>query len=287
MRGSPANTLNQVYDPATDSWEIKTPMPNESYGASVVVDDKIYVIGGSYSGDQFHTYTQIYDPETDAWSQRAPPPAGGVADASIFATTGVMAPKRIYILDEVLRVYDPETDSWTFGANIPTYRLNRSMAIVNDMLHVIGGANYTFEYLLTQIIGGSVTPYATNERYTPFGYGTAPPSIDVVSPVNQTYNASDVSLIFTVNKPSFWLGYSLNGKENVTINGNTTIDGLSSGLYSLTVYANDTFGNMGASETIGFSVEVRFPTVLVVAASVASVIIAGVGLLVYFKKRKH
>jgi hypothetical protein len=285
--GSPNNTLNQVYDLATDSWAIKTPMPTEAYGASIIIDNKIYVIGGSYSGSQFYTLNQIYDPETDKWSQGAPPPSVGVRQGSAVATTGERAPKRIYVLDETLRVYNPETDSWTFGANIPTNRLNLGIALVNDMLYAIGGNTYTYQYLLTQIRGGSVTPYATNEQYTPFGYGIVP---SVVSPeTNKTYVGSDVPLTFTLGKPASWIGYSLDGQETVTITGNTTIAGLSSGLHNITVYAKDAFENTGASETITFTVAEKpepFPTTLVATATV-SVAVVGVGLLVYFRKRNH
>jgi hypothetical protein len=93
-------------------------------------------------------------------------------------------------------------------------------------------------------------------------------------------------LVFTVNKPVVWLGYSLDGQENVTINGNTILSRLSNGLHNVTVYAEDSFGNMGTSDTVSFSVEVPFPTALVAAASAISATI-GVGLLVYFRKRRH
>jgi len=78
--------------------------------------------------------------------------------------------------------------------------------------------------------------------------------------------------------------YSLDGSENVTVTGNITLTGLSSGLYDVTVYAGDEFENTGASETISFSVEEAFPTALVAAASGVSITTIGVGLLVYFKK---
>jgi hypothetical protein len=94
-------------------------------------------------------------------------------------------------------------------------------------------------------------------------------------------------LVFTVNKPVNWTGYSLDGQDNITISGNTTISGLSNGLHNVTVYAKDEFENTGASETISFSVEVPFPTTLVAAASAATIAVVGVGLLVYFRKRKH
>jgi len=56
-------------------------------------------------------------------------------------------------------------------------------------------------------------------------------------------------------------------------------------LHNVTVYAKDAFENMGASETIYFSVEVPFPIILVVA-SIASVAIIGAGLVLYFAKIK-
>jgi hypothetical protein len=130
-----------------------------------------------------------------------------------------------------------------------------------------------------------------NQQYTPFGYGTVPPAIAVVSPENKTYVASNVSLAFTLNKPAVWMGYSLDGQETVTVTENTTLNALSNGLHNITVYAKDEFENTGASETISFSVDVPepsepFPTTLVIAP-IASVAVVGVGLLVYFKKCKH
>jgi len=41
----------------------------------------------------------------------------------------------------------------------------------------------------------------------------------------------------------------------MTITGNTTLVGLSDGIHSVTVYANDTAGNMGSSETVYFTVQ--------------------------------
>jgi hypothetical protein len=114
------------------------------------------------------------------------------------------------------------------------------------------------------------------------------PSVSVLSLVNKTYDLSDVPLHFTVNQPVSQIAYSLDGKENITISGNTTLTGLANGDHNVTVYATDEAGNTGASETIYFNVEAPepFPTTLVIAP-IASVSIIGVGLLVYFKKRKR
>ena len=59
---------------------------------------------------------------------------------------------------------------------------------------------------------------------------------------------------------------------------------MTNGVHNITVYAEDTFGNEGASGTIIFDIFVPefFPAALV-AASVVTVSVVGVGLLVYFK----
>ena len=50
-----------------------------------------------------------------------------------------------------------------------------------------------------------------------------PPKVSVTSPLNKTYSNSNISLAFSIDKPFNWIGYSLDGQSNVTINGNTTI----------------------------------------------------------------
>lgn len=119
---------------------------------------------------------------------------------------------------------------------------------------------------------------------------TTPPKISVLSPINQAYNESSVSLVFAVDKSVNWTGYSLDGKQDVTITGNTTIANITNGMHNIIVYANDTFGNICASQNITFAIakSETFPTAPVVAVSGASAAVVVVaGLAVYFKKRKH
>jgi hypothetical protein len=113
------------------------------------------------------------------------------------------------------------------------------------------------------------------------------PCIEILSPENETYMESSITLNFTVNE-SAHLAYSLDGEENVTITGNMTLTGLANGNHNLIVYAKDETGNTGASETVFFNVNVPepFPVVLVTAVFVAAVAVAGAGLLLYFRRRK-
>jgi hypothetical protein len=114
-----------------------------------------------------------------------------------------------------------------------------------------------------------------------------PPQITILSPETKAYNISDVPLDFTVNEPFSKIEYSLDGQNNVTINGNTTLTWLPNGYHNVTVYATDEAGNTGASETLFFNVNApeSFPVAPVLAA-VATLAIACIAILVYFKKRR-
>jgi len=134
------------------------------------------------------------------------------------------------------------------------------------------------------------TAFSLGSACVTFTIDTTAPNVSVVSPENITCDSFDVPLNFTVNEAVSLITCSLDGQDNVTVDGNTTLTGLSPGTYNVTVYAQDLVGNVGASETIHFNIAEEpepFPTTLVAAASVATAVMVGVGLLVYFKKRKH
>jgi hypothetical protein len=94
-------------------------------------------------------------------------------------------------------------------------------------------------------------------------------------------------LIFTVDKPVNWTGYSLDGNEPVGITGNTTLSELETGVHNVTVIANDELGNTRTSETVTFTVAKPFPIVPVAAVSGVLATIVGAVLIVIFKKRKR
>lgn len=84
---------------------------------------------------------------------------------------------------------------------------------------------------------------------------TSPPSISILSPGNTTYTINHAPLTFTINETPSWMGYSLDAQTNVTISGNTTLTSMNDGQHQVTVYANNTAGNMGSSETVYFTVQ--------------------------------
>lgn len=63
---------NEAYDPLTDSWTSKAPMPTERHhAASTTVDGKIYVIGGRIAGTSplvNVNVNEVYDSQADRWT---------------------------------------------------------------------------------------------------------------------------------------------------------------------------------------------------------------------------
>jgi N-acetylneuraminic acid mutarotase len=189
--------LNQVYNIANDSWTTKASLPYPVFGyASAVSGGKIYIIGGQ--DQNLHNepinvnFTQIYDPMADTWSLGAPMPTT-VLDAAAGATTGVMAPNRIYVFGGVpdgqmsgsnlTQVYDPGTNSWMYGTQKPVAREALTVAVVNDTLYALGGQ---------EIVSAPSSPFV-NEQYTPFDYGTLPSPVASLSAVPSYSAASDVT----------------------------------------------------------------------------------------------
>jgi N-acetylneuraminic acid mutarotase len=275
---------NEAYDPETDSWETKAEIPyHVANGGSTVLDNKIYVIGGQ---NEFHDpmnpgFVQIYDPAVDAWSQGAPHPYPAWVEDEVAATTGLHAPKRIYVMGGIEGfamarasnyVYDPDLDVWNSSASMPFRRSGFALVTVNDLLYAIGGYN------------GWITSYSDNQQYIPFGYGTIPL---VSSPANQgNYTSSNVPLTFELRVQGASLSYSLDGGAKVPLLGNTSLSDLVNGDHTLTIYATAENGNTSTLQKINFKVDNTFTTILVIA-TIVTVAIVIIGLIVYFKKRKH
>jgi len=138
----------QVYDPATDSWSARHPMPTARvYGVAAAVNGKIYLIGGLIGDPGPIAPTLEYDPATETWITKAPMPTdrirpgAAVIDGKIYVvggatTTGVPV--------DTVEAYDPATDRWTPLAPMSTARSKPAVGNVNGLLYAFGGVNSSF-----------------------------------------------------------------------------------------------------------------------------------------------
>ncbi|HSV49631.1 MAG TPA: hypothetical protein VLH35_04880 [Candidatus Acidoferrales bacterium] len=267
-----------VYNITNDSWTEKARMPIKHYEGTPIstsIDNKIFVASLFEKYDR-ETHLYIYDTATDNWTKSSPG-YPFYSFSGIAATTGTKAPKMVYVFGTyypegnpklVTQAYNVENDTWIEASPMSSGRYGFGSVVINDKIYTIGG-------------GGRSN---INEQYTPIGYST-PPTITFTDSQTKTYNQSNIILNFTVDKPVSWTGYSLDNQANITFTSNLNLTNLPNGNHNITLYANDTYGTMGSSETRYFTVDVPalFPIELVVIAAVA----VGVTLAIVFVYRRR
>jgi len=123
------------------------------------------------------------------------------------------------------------------------------------------------------------------------------PVISSISIGNTAYFKNELELTCSTSKPVSWIAYSLDDQANVTIktanaadNGTneilqakTNLTDLTVGSHTITIYANDTAGNMAASKTITFTV---VPTIIATTVLIGVVVVGAVFLLVHRRQQK-
>jgi len=137
-------------------------------------------------------------------------------------------------------------------------------------------------YLTGELTYSSVYGSSSDVIYFTVVY---PPVVSILSLENKVYKTNNIPLDFAVDEPASKIEYCIDGKERIVIDGNVTLTGLSNGLHNVVVYATDVDGHVGVSETSYFEIE-AFPTLLVLASVSVVAVIVGLGLLVYFIKRR-
>ncbi len=141
-----ASSAHQVYDPATNTWTDKAPLPDKAgWPAIAVYNGKIYIFGGDKKGiDAKQTDRSfVYDPAKDAWTEIAPLPA----PRSYAAATAVG--EFIYVFgartltrdtaDLSTYRYDPEDNTYTRMADLPEGARFITQGFYNGNIYVLHG----------------------------------------------------------------------------------------------------------------------------------------------------
>jgi N-acetylneuraminic acid mutarotase len=144
--------INEVYDPATNTWAAKQVLPTPRNSMFVgVVNAKIYLIGGRVA-TAFATsgsatdIVEEYDPATDHWGflkDRMPTPrdegVAGVFNNRIYVAGGESITALNNSVSRAFEAYDPASNSWQALGNMPTARYGVAGGIIGNRIHVVGG----------------------------------------------------------------------------------------------------------------------------------------------------
>ncbi len=139
------NTL-EVYDPATDTWATKAPMPTgRAFSAIGAMAGKLYVAGGVLPCPPCVGINplEVYDPATDTWATKAPMPTArwqvgsAVINGKLYVVGGDNSANNAVLA--TLEVYDPIADAWTTKAPMPTAREGVGAGTVDGILYAVAG----------------------------------------------------------------------------------------------------------------------------------------------------
>ncbi|MEX0747104.1 MAG: kelch repeat-containing protein [Rhodothermales bacterium] len=129
----------------SQDWFEVEPMPEARYGMSaVVVDGRIYVIGGRDRGGVIRSVLR-YDPGSNEWSDDVRQMDKARSDAAAVVLDG-----RIYVIGGVDRdgeivddveVYDPEENRWSEIHELEDERYGHSAIVLEGRIYVVGGVD--------------------------------------------------------------------------------------------------------------------------------------------------
>ena len=275
--------VNEVYDPLTDTWTTKTPMPTGRIDIEAnVVNGKIYLIGGkAYQNNSYYAnYTstnEVYDPVTDSWSTKQQAPF------TIARYTSAVVDNKIYLmgghsneLDKSLGwtsnlIYDVDSGTWSTGASIPATKYSADS----------GAASGTY-YASAIATAGEMAP----KRVYVIGGGFAA-TTNVVHVYDPEFNSWVLGAPMSTNRTG--LAVAVFNDLVYAMGGFLGWEGGEWPLYGHSLGVTDVveqYTPIGYG-TIPTEPEPElFPTILVIV-SIAVIAVVGLGIFVYFKKFKN
>lgn len=148
--GNPYGVFNFVeeYNPATNTWTSKAPMPTtRSSATAVAYNGEIYVFGGSLPSDQRTSVVEAYNPTSNTWRTVTNIPVSnlqGYAISVIGSKAFIIGGHNGSIMVNTVMTYDFATNIWktTGYAPLPTPRVFPYAAaapVINGKIFLIGG----------------------------------------------------------------------------------------------------------------------------------------------------
>ncbi len=135
---------------AVSPWTRKKDMPVKMFThRSVVINDKIYVLGTMDRYDDYNTLYE-YDPSADSWTKKASTLAGkgtvisggGAAAANGKLYTfggGYFKDENDFVMTYNVQEYDPSSDEWVLKGELPKKNYAFGTAVIDNRIYIVGG----------------------------------------------------------------------------------------------------------------------------------------------------
>ncbi len=225
-------SVNEMYDPATNSWTTMAPIPTaRGYFGIAVYQDKIYVIGGMTGPGQMGAVlvtgaNEVYDPATNTWQSKTQLPVpreqmqANMVNGKIYVIGGTKCSGMLnYQSFNDNNVYDPENDSWTTAGVIPTASWCYASTVLDNKIYIIDGgaqkgANLAYDLLNNNWHSGAAIPskfFSLSPAAASTAGVFAPKRIYVMGgttgglagiSINQAYNPNDDSWNVAASMPT-------------------------------------------------------------------------------------
>jgi parallel beta-helix repeat protein len=175
-------------------------------------------------------------------------------------------------LPPVVTIMSPTTTTYTTGTI--TVELMGDAATYWYFIEGIDSINQTWDSTITRnLADGTYTLHAYGDdsagnkahAFVILTIDTTPPVLEVISPINTTYNQDSVLLNYTVSGDAVTVTIYLNGIANDTaISSGQIVSGIPDGSYNLTIVAVDQAGNIGLFTVLG-TIDTTLPTITIVS----------------------
>ena len=162
-----------AYDPQTDFWTNRAPLPTGRHflgQCAAAVDGIIYLVGGTGAGvpGPFVREVTAYNPKTDTWTNGANIPTGRGAlaacavDGIIYAIGGTIDGNQQL---STVEAYDPKSNHWTTKRSMPQARWFVTASVANGRIYVFHGTD-VFAY------DPKTDSWTTNaHHFSPYSWG--------------------------------------------------------------------------------------------------------------------
>lgn len=292
--------LNEMFDPNTNNWTTKTPSPTtrwNGHSTVAVYQNKIYLIGGGHAFGKICDANEAYNPVDDTWEEKTPipnPRAGCSASTfnnKIYVFGGGWTGLNLDNPDEPLGyysvsynftdVYDPNNNTWSVASPAPIELYSCQSVVFEDKIYVFSKGiiqvydprtdSWLSEIRTNLNVSSNARIGATSGRF-------APKRIHIVD--------VDKHHIYDPNSDSWSDGAPMNAFRSsfglVVVNDKLyAMGGQHEGQYhSLLSSKNEEYTPMGYG-----AIQVN-QIGIIIALSLIAILVAGVGVFAYLRKRR-